>query len=101
MARAFAYINRKEVSKNINVVHFYSEFNQAEEKEIQKSLEVMEELYPEIHIKYLTRHGYFGPAIIEEISQELQVPKNNIFIGAPEEKHKFSVEDLGGVRVIF
>ncbi|MGA7874536.1 MAG: amino acid permease, partial [Desulfoferrobacter sp.] len=26
---------------------------------------------------------------------------HNIFIGAPEQKHSFSIEDLGGVRVIF
>ncbi len=27
--------------------------------------------------------------------------KNNMFIGAPEAKHSFSLQDLGGVRVIF
>lgn len=44
-----------------------------------------------------------GSAIVavEEISQELNVPKIDIFIGAPREKHRFSVKDLGGVRVIF
>jgi hypothetical protein len=35
------------------------------------------------------------------VSKEFGVPKNNIFIGAPEEKHSFSIQDLGGVRVIF
>jgi len=49
----------------------------------------------------LSREGQFGPTAVDAISQELQVPNNNIFIGAPEEKHRFSVEDLGGVRVIF
>ena len=39
--------------------------------------------------------------IVDAVSKEFGVPINNIFIGAPEEKHSFSIQDLGGVRVIF
>jgi len=39
--------------------------------------------------------------MIDSLSREFNIPKNNIFIGAPEQKHAFSVEDLGGVRIIF
>jgi hypothetical protein len=35
------------------------------------------------------------------VSREYDVAVNNIFIGAPEEKHNFSIQELGGVRVIF
>lgn len=68
---------------------------------MQESLKVMRELYPDLQIDYLAREGAFGPEMVEAIARELKVPKNNIFIGAPEEKHRISVEDLGGVRVIF
>jgi uncharacterized protein YggU (UPF0235/DUF167 family) len=54
-----------------------------------------------IRVKLVAREGKFGPEIIEAVSQEFGVPTNNIFIGAPEEKHAFSIQDLGGVRVIF
>ncbi len=101
MAKAFEYIAQNELSQKITVVHLYSVFNQEEEDQIAESLRVMEELYPDLKIDYVAKHGHFGPAAVEEISQELRTPKNNIFIGAPEEKHRFSVEDLGGVRVIF
>jgi hypothetical protein len=47
------------------------------------------------------RKGKFGPETINAVSKEFEVPVNNIFIGAPEEKHTFSIQDLGGVRVIF
>jgi hypothetical protein len=82
-------------------VHLYTSFDQEAEDEIKKSLKIIEELHPEIKISFLSREGHFGPKTVEAISQELQVPTNNIFIGAPEEKHRFSVEELGGVRVIF
>ncbi len=101
LAKAFEYIDRNESSKNITVITLYTQPNPQEEEEMRQHLKVMEELYPGIKIEYLPRQGHFGPAMVETISQELGVPRNHIFIGAPEEKHRFSIEDLGGVRVIF
>lgn len=101
LSKAFEYIAHNESSQKITVVRLYATFNQAEDDELKNSLKIMEELYPDLKIDYLSRQGHFGPAIVESIASELKVPKNNIFIGAPEEKHRFSVEDLGGVRVIF
>ena len=101
LAKAFEYIAHNESSRNITVVRLYGTLNEAEEEEMKKSLKIMEELYPDLKISYLSRQGHFGPAVVDSIAKELNVPKNNIFIGAPEEKHRFSLEDLGGVRVIF
>ncbi|MBM4284727.1 MAG: APC family permease [Deltaproteobacteria bacterium] len=101
LSKAFEYIAHNESSQKITVVRLYAKFNQAEEDEMIQSLKIMEELYPALKIDYLSREGLFGPAAVDSIASELKVPKNNIFIGAPEEKHRFSVEDLGGVRVIF
>jgi amino acid transporter len=101
LSKAFEYIAQNELSQKITVVHLYTTFNQEEQDEIKESLQIMEELHPGLKIDYVAKHGHFGPVAVEEVSQELNVPKNNIFIGAPEEKHRFSVEDLGGVRVIF
>ena len=101
LAKAFDYIAQNESSQKITVVHLYTVLDEVEVEEIQKSLTVIEELHPDLKIDFLSREGQFGPQTVEAISKELQVPTNNIFIGAPEEKHRFSVEDLGGVRVIF
>jgi len=54
-----------------------------------------------LKLQLVVSEGRFGPEIIDEVSKEYDVAINNIFIGAPEEKHTFSVQDLGGVRVIF
>ncbi len=101
LSKAFEYIAQNESSQKITVVRLYSTVNEAEEEEMKQSLKIMQELYPDLRIAYLSRQGHFGPVIVDQIAQELNVAKNNIFIGAPEEKHRFSVEDLGGVRVIF
>ena len=49
----------------------------------------------------VVRKEKFSSEIVDAVSKEFEVPVNNIFIGAPEEKHTFSIQDLGGVRVIF
>jgi hypothetical protein len=83
------------------VIHLFSSPEQNESENLQKSLKTIEEIFPDLRLELVVREGKFGPEIIDEVSKEFGVAKNNIFIGAPEEKHAFSVLDLGGVRVIF
>jgi hypothetical protein len=83
------------------VFHLYPNPGVSEEEAIKQSLDALEEIFPSLRVKLVSREGKFGPEIIQAVSDEFQVPTNNIFIGAPEEKHTFSIQDLGGVRVIF
>jgi hypothetical protein len=71
------------------------------EASLKESLKTIGEIFPMFKMELVVRQGKFGPEIIDEISKEFDVAKNNIFIGAPEEKHAFSIQNLGGVRVIF
>jgi amino acid transporter len=98
---AFNYIVNNESSRSVVIFHLYPNPEQSEEEEIKHSLEALEEIFPKLRVKLETREGRFGPEIIKAVSEEFEVPTNNIFIGAPEEKHAFSIQDLGGVRVIF
>jgi len=98
---AFNYIVKNESSRSVVVFHLYSKPEQNEEVSLKESLETIREIFPMIKVDLVVRNGKFGPDIIEEVSNEFDVAKNNIFIGAPEEKHTFSIQELGGVRVIF
>ena len=98
---AFNYIVSNESSRSVVVLHLYSNPGHSQEESLKHSLKAMEEIFPMLKVKLVTREGTFGPEIIKAVSEEFGVPINNIFIGAPEEKHTFSVQDLGGVRVIF
>jgi amino acid transporter len=94
---AFSYILNNESSRSLVIFHLYPIAGQSDEKEIKHSLEALEEIFPMLRVKLVAREGKFGPEIIEAVSKEFGVPTNNIFIGAPEEKHTFSIQDLGGV----
>lgn len=98
---AFEYIVKNESSRSVVVLHLYSNPEQNEGEAIEKSLKPIAEIFPMLKIELVVREGRFGPEIIDAVSKEFDVAKNNIFIGAPEEKHSFSILDLGGVRVIF
>ena len=98
---AFNYIVNNESSRSVVIFHLYPNPGQSDEEEIKHSLEALEEIFPMLKVRFVAREGKFGPEIIEVVSKEFGVPANNIFIGAPEDKHAFSIRDLGGVRVIF
>ncbi len=98
---AFNYIVHNESSRSVIVFHLYSVPEQNEGESLEERLKIIEKIFPMLKIRMVVRQGSFGPEIIESASNEFGVAKNNIFIGAPEEKHAFSIQDLGGVRVIF
>jgi amino acid transporter len=98
---AFNYIVHNESSRSVVVLHLYNNPEQNEEESLKHSLKALEEIYPMLKAELVVRQGKFSPDVVEAVSKEFKVPINNIFIGAPEEKHAFSIQELGGVRVIF
>ena len=98
---ALDYIHKNESSRSIVVFHLYPDPAQDQSQQIKESLKVLERIFPDFQISFHCRQGFFGPEIIQQVSKEFEVATNNIFIGAPEQKHAFSIQDLGGVRVIF
>lgn len=99
--KAFHYIKKNESSRHIILVHLYNSPDRNEEDAIKEALISLNPLFPSLEVKLIVREAQFGPEIIDSLSQEFGILKNNMFIGAPEEKHSFSVQDLGGARIIF
>lgn len=98
---AFNYIRQNESSRSIVVFHLYSDPAYDESEAIEKCLAPLSQIFPMLKVEFHSRRGVFGPEIIKTLSREFDVAVNNIFVGAPEEKHNFSIQELGGVRVIF
>ncbi len=98
---AFDYIMKNESSRRVLLVHLYNSPEENEEELIKDGLKALEQISPALRIEFITRQAKFGPEIVDSLSREFGVLKNNMFVGAPEKKHDFSVQDLGGVRIIF
>lgn len=98
---AFNYIVKNESSRNVILVHLHNSPETNEEAAIRESLVPLSKIFPSLKVELVVRETQFGPEIVETLAREYGVLKNNMFIGAPEEKHNFSLQDLGGVRIIF
>jgi len=98
---AFNYILKNESSRNLIIVHLYNRAEENEEEAIRTALQTLNKIFPALNAELIVRKGLFGPRMVDQLSREYGVLKNNMFIGAPEDKHNFSVEQLGDVRIIF
>jgi len=98
---AFRYILKNESSRNIILIHLYERVEDNEEKAIEEALHALRQIFPALNVEFVVRQGQFGPQMVDALSQEYGVLKNSMFIGAPEDKHHFSLEQLGDVRIIF
>ena len=101
MIKAFSYLSRNEDFQNILIFRFYAEEDPNAELNIHRNLGIIRELYPDLKIEYQARKGDFNPATVSALSKELDVPQNMMFMGSLTHTQPYSLQDLGGVRVIW
>lgn len=96
--KVMQYVQNNETTKRLKIVNVIN--NDHSNAKLKIDLEVLDRAYPEIHIEFIERDGVFGPELIDELSEEWNIPKNFMFIGSPGDKFSYRVSDLGGVRLI-
>jgi len=97
--KVMIYVQENEITKKIKIVTVLKEHQPAPEQFL-KDFDVLDRAYPYVDMEYITIVGLFGPALIEQLSKEWNIPKNFMFISSPGEKFSYRVEELGGVRLI-
>ena len=101
MVKAFDYLSHNEDCQNILVFRFYNFEDPSADLNIHRNIQILRELHPDLKIRSQARKGEFTPASVEALSKELDVPKNLMFMGALTHTLPFSLQDLGGVRIIW
>jgi len=97
--KAMLYIRNNEHTKKVKVVKVLKEGQKPSEK-LMTYIELLDEEYPDIDIEFVPIYGEFGPGLIKKLSKEWNIPINFMFIGSPDEKFPYRLEELGGVRLI-
>ena len=97
--RAMLYVRQNELTKRVRVVHLFKKSKSVPEN-LKRNLEFLDEVYPEIRIELVAVPGTFDPKTIQEISRRYRIPQNYMFIGHPSQNFPYSLEELGGVRLI-
>lgn len=104
---AISYIDRNETGRDVTLVHCRDNdcFDEAHDDSYAQLKQILPVLttagaFTHFTLKTLYKHKTFGPEVIEEVSKELRIPKNRIFIGSIHHFHEFDYSELGGVRII-
>lgn len=97
--KAMLYVQQNELTKRVSVIHLYNDKSEIPPN-LKTDLAFLDEIYPEIKINLIEKHGEFSPETIYKISKEFGIAMNYMFIGAPGEKFPHNLSDLGGVRLI-
>ena len=101
MIKAFNYLSRNEDCQNVLIFRLYTEDDPTAELNIHRNLGIIRELHPDLKIEYQARKGLFTPEVVDALSRELDIPHNMMFMGSLTHTQSFSIQDLGGVRIIW
>lgn len=69
-------------------------------KQLEDWCTILDELYPKITIDVLFVDEEFSPASVHNLSEQLGIPRNYMFMTCPSNKFNHTIGHLGGVRVI-
>ncbi|MCA9188213.1 MAG: APC family permease [Pirellulaceae bacterium] len=96
---AMLYVSQNEHTNRIKVVTVVTDKSHVPAK-LEHDLKFLDEAYPNIDIEFVALEGKFTPELIQQLSQEWNIPTNLMFIGSPGGHFMYGLAELGGVRLI-
>lgn len=97
--KVMLYMKNNEPTRRIKIVSVLDNGQKVAEG-LKRDIEVLNRAYPDIRIEFVEEPGKFGPEKIQELSKRWGIPVNFMFIGAPSEKFRYTLQQLGEVRLI-
>jgi len=97
--QAMLYVQDNEHTNRIKVVIVVNNDDEVP-AQLEKDLDFLGKLYPEITIEFVKIKGSFGPKLVQDLSKKWHIPVNFMFIGSPGNHFMYGVSELGGVRLI-
>ncbi|GAB3309688.1 APC family permease [Hymenobacter tenuis] len=97
--KVMAYVVENEFTNRLKIVTLLRDGEKYPE-DLLNDIRVLDRAYEKIEVDFVTMEGHFGPELIEQLSQEWQIPKNFMFIGSPGDRFPYQISELGGVRLI-
>jgi len=96
---AMLYVRQNEHTNRMKIVTVVEDPSKVS-PDLAADIRFLDRAYPEIDIEFVVHQGTFGPDTIQELSAKWSIPPNFMFIGSPQNDFKYSLADLGGVRLI-
>ncbi|MCP4782283.1 MAG: APC family permease [Fuerstiella sp.] len=96
---ALLYVRQNEHTNRLKIVTITNQEVQVPDNLVQE-LEFLDQAYPEIDVEFVQIAGHFGPDLIQQLSEDWNIPRNLMFIGSPGGRLPYDLAELGGVRLI-
>jgi len=98
--KALLYVKRNEDTNHCRIVHLWEDASSVPRHLVHMG-QILDAMYPSVRIDTVFVKGKFGPAVIDQLSREWNVPTNLMFITCPTSTDAGKrLKDLHGVRVI-
>lgn len=97
--KVLIYVSENETTNKLKIVTVLKD-HELLSKEFLSDIKVLDRIYTDISIDYITIQGNFGPELIDELSRKWKIPKNYMFISSFGKDFHYHISELGGVRLI-
>ncbi len=97
--KVMIYVQDNEITNTVKIVTVLQPGQEISEKFLS-DIEVLDRIYPDIKIDFVTLYGSFSPELVDQISRDWGIPKNFMFISVPSDHFPYNISELGGVRLI-
>lgn len=97
--KVMIYVQDNEITNTVKIVTVLQPDQVISEKFLS-DIEVLDRMYPDIKIDFITMYGNFSPELVDQISKDWGIPKNFMFISVPSDHFPYNISELGGVRLI-
>jgi hypothetical protein len=99
LAAAMMYILANEQRRWVKFVRVY-DTEDVLPRDLPPVYASLGEFFPQAQVDYVAVSGNFGPEMISQMSERLQIPVNFMFMSSFGGEFKHEVADMGGVRLI-
>ena len=97
--KVMIYVQENEITTKLKIVTVLKEGQEISPSFIS-DLKVLDRAYPDIDIEFIQLQGIFGPALIQTLCKEWNIPTNFMFISSPGNRFSHHISELHGVRLI-
>ena len=96
---ALLYVRENEHTNRLKIVLITNDQIKVPDQ-LSEELDLLDRAYPEIDVEFVTLEGTFSPDLIQQLSDDWNIPKNLMFIGSPGGRLPYDLAELGSVRLI-
>jgi len=97
--KVMIYVSENEITRKLKIVKALKP-DEIISPEFERDIQMLDRIYPEIDVEFVTIQGIFGPDLIRKLSKEWNIPSNFMFISSPGDKFPYRIAELEGVRLI-